>query len=117
MRFRSLMILSLVLMVSGSAESAEKKPHRKANRGPASIASTLPGKNTDLTRIYQSLMRDSQKQLSPSVGEHNIYLPVSYSISNNRAPASNSYPSQTAQHAAIPWATDANFAGAVFSVK
>jgi hypothetical protein len=116
MSFRNVMLLSLAVMMSLPAWSAEKKSHQHANRGPAS-----------LDRIYQSLIRDSRKQLTPSTNEHGIYLPTASSTSASRSPASERsalpvrtegrYPGTVARHAAMPWAAEANGGGAVFSVK
>jgi hypothetical protein len=132
MSFRSFAMITVSLLVSLPtlmAQAEEKPSHHKANRGPASISALQPRQsgNKELNRIYQSLIRDSQKQLSPSVGDHSVYLPTSGSSVANRSLASdtnrrsiviNSHAySSPAQHAAIPWAADVSASGGVFSVK
>jgi hypothetical protein len=115
MSIRHVMVVSLALMVSLPVWSTEKVSQRKAYRGPAAIT---PSSSTPLSQIYQTLISDSQKKLSPAAGENAVYLPASVSQQkSNRSPASVSDTSSLARHAAMPWAADPSLGGARFSLK
>lgn len=127
MSFRSFVMITVSLLVSLPtliAQAGEKSSHPRANRSPASISASQPRiagavhKDKELNRIYQSLIRDSQKQLTPSISEHSVYLPTSVSSVTHRSLASdqNGLPMDS-RHAAMPWAASTAMNGAVFSVK
>jgi hypothetical protein len=101
MSFRHVMIVSLALMVSLPVWSAEKVSQR----------------NAKLSQIYQTLMRDSQKKLSPVTSEQGVYLPVSRVQRSGRNPASVTDPFSIARHAAMPWAADPSATGVLFTLK
>jgi hypothetical protein len=142
----SLAFVSLVLDVTQSAWASDEASKNHRGRGPASIHSNLPanlpsssgssvpndGTSRDLIQIYQSLIRDTSKQLKPMSGEPNQYLfalrklpalpPVERTAGIRSTSAltvhgESRYPSLAVRHAAIPWAAEADRAGAVFSVK
>ncbi|MFL5815828.1 MAG: hypothetical protein ACJ763_19825 [Bdellovibrionia bacterium] len=101
MSFRHVLMISLALMVSIPAWSAEKASHRKA----------------ELSQIYQTLMRDSQKKLTPVSREQSVYLPTAVTQPSGRSPASVADSFSTARHAAMPWAADSGTSGALFTLK
>jgi hypothetical protein len=104
MTSRNFLIVLLGLMFSLPLWSQEKAPH-----------------DEQLDNVYQTVIRDSQKKLTPAMSEGNIYLPVLVAQKGGRSPASlvvtPSTATAEARHAAIPWAADASASRGVFSLK
>jgi hypothetical protein len=104
MSSRNFIIVLLGLMFSLPLWSQEKASH-----------------DEQLDHVYQTVIRDSQKKLTPAMSEGNFYLPVLVAQKGGRAPASvivaPSTSASEARHAAIPWAADASVSKGVFSLK
>jgi hypothetical protein len=114
-----------VILALPSYGWAKDKSHHKAERGLASLRDLHS--DAELTRIYQSVIRDSHKQLMPTVSEHSVYLPTEKPQLVSRDPASkpsllsaraeSRYQLANGTHSAMPWAAEGSVGGALFSLK